>query len=71
LPISQVRAAFGEDLQDNSEQHKMNEHFGEVNVSVQMFKNVPMQVKLTDGNEEKRFGLPERFAKAVAELQSF
>lgn len=69
--LPQVRALFGEDLQSNSEQHKMNEHFGEVNVSVQMFKNVPTQVKLTDGNEEKRFGLPERFAKAVAELQSF
>lgn len=69
--LPQVRAAFGEDLQSSSEQHKMNEHFGEVNVSVQMFKNVPMQVKLTDGNEEKRFGLPERFAKAVAELQRF
>ncbi|MEC0664919.1 conserved virulence factor C family protein [Priestia flexa] len=69
--LPQVRAAFGEDIQDETENQQINEHYGEVSVAVQLFKNVPMQVKLTDGTEEKRFGLPNRFAKAVAEVQQF
>ncbi|MBN8435725.1 conserved virulence factor C family protein [Priestia flexa] len=69
--LPQVRAAFGEDVQDETESQQINEHYGEVSVAVQLFKNVPMQVKLTDGTEEKRFGLPDRFAKAVAEVQQF
>ncbi|MEE6132772.1 virulence factor [Priestia aryabhattai] len=69
--LPQVRAAFGEDVQGEAENQQINEHYGEVSVAVQLFKNVPMQVKLTDGTEEKRFGLPERFAKAVAEVQQF
>ncbi len=69
--LPQVRAAFGEDVQDETENQQINEHYGEVSVAVQLFKNVPMQVKLTDGTEEKRFGLPDRFAKAVAEVQQF
>ncbi|TYR80894.1 virulence factor [Priestia megaterium] len=69
--LPRVRAAFGEELQDEENNQQVNDHYGEVNVSVQMFKNIPMQVKLTDGNEEKRFGLPERFAKAFAEVQTY
>ncbi|WP_281998820.1 conserved virulence factor C family protein [Priestia flexa] len=69
--LPQVRAAFGEDIQDETENQQINEHYGEVSVAVQLFKNVPMQVKLTDGTEEKRFGLPDCFAKAVAEVQQF
>ncbi|WP_028784292.1 conserved virulence factor C family protein [Thalassobacillus devorans] len=41
------------------------EAFGEVKVFVQMFRGIPMQVKLDDGNEEKRIGLPERFKSAA------
>lgn len=69
--LPQVRAAFGEDVQGEAENQQINEHYGEVSVAVQLFKNVPMQVKLTDRTEEKQFGLPERFAKAVAEVQQF
>lgn len=43
--------------------------FGEVQVYVQMFKGLPMQVKLTAGAEEMRFGLPDRFGKAVIQAQ--
>ncbi|MFC0045390.1 conserved virulence factor C family protein [Metabacillus iocasae] len=70
--LPQVRVAFGENVSDEDHQEqKINEHFGEVKVFVQMFKNVPMQVKLTDDHEEKRVGLPDRFAKAVAQIQTF
>ncbi|WP_134701758.1 virulence factor [Ammoniphilus sp. YIM 78166] len=44
--------------------------FGEVHVSIQMFKGIPVQVKLTANAEEMRFGLPEQFGKAVLALQS-
>lgn len=39
--------------------------FGEVKVFIQMFRNIPMQVKLLDGEKEERFGLPELFTNAV------
>lgn len=69
--LPQVRSAFGEELSEtNDGQNIVNDHFGEVKVFVQMFKNIPMQVKLTDDVTEERFGLPERFKKAVIELQA-
>lgn len=44
--------------------------FGEVHVFIQMFKGIPVQVKLVAEAEEMRFGLPERFGKAVLSLQT-
>lgn len=46
-----------------------NDHFGEVKVYVQMLYGLPMQVKLTDGQEERRVGLPKPFIDAVLEAQ--
>ncbi|ART76767.1 virulence factor [Sutcliffiella horikoshii] len=68
--LSEVRAAFGEtdDNQDTEDQRSL-EGFGEVKVFVQMFQGIPMQVKLTDGDQEKRVGLPERFMKAILSAQ--
>ncbi|TWI58928.1 conserved virulence factor C family protein [Halalkalibacter nanhaiisediminis] len=68
--LPQVRAVFGEDSENQAEVNaQINDHFGEVNVSVQMFKGIPMQIKLTDGEQEKREGLPERFVEAIAKAQ--
>ncbi|ARK30369.1 conserved virulence factor C family protein [Halalkalibacter krulwichiae] len=67
--LPQVRSVFGEDVSDQSNQDQVNDHFGEVNVSVQMFKGIPMQIKLTDGEQDKREGLPERFIQAVSKAQ--
>ena len=36
---------------------------------VQMFKGIPLQVKLTDGEHEQRFGLPSMFVEAMNEAQ--
>ncbi|MDL4839341.1 conserved virulence factor C family protein [Aquibacillus rhizosphaerae] len=47
-----------------------DEAFGEVKVLIQMFRNIPMQVKLDDGNEEKRFGLPKIFMNATMEASA-
>lgn len=41
------------------------EAFGEVNVYLQLFRYIPMQVKLVAKDTEKRFGLPARFMDAV------
>lgn len=68
--LPQVRAAFGENVESESTSKAVvDEHFGEVQVLVQMYKGIPIQVKLTDGTEEKRFGLPERFIKTMSEAQ--
>lgn len=39
--------------------------FGEANVLVQMFRGIPMQIRVRAGHEEARVALPERFAEAA------
>jgi Virulence factor/Scaffold protein Nfu/NifU N terminal/HEAT repeats/PBS lyase HEAT-like repeat len=68
--LPQVRQAFGEKASDPADYAmKMDEHFGEIKVEVQMFKDIPLQVKLTDGTTERRFGMPEYFLKARERAQ--
>lgn len=65
--LPKVRAVFGEANEDSTEDEKhIDEHFGEVSVQVQMFKGIPMQVKVSNGEEEVRKGLPDRFKEAAA-----
>ncbi|SEA05549.1 HEAT repeat-containing protein [Thalassobacillus cyri] len=69
--LPRVREALGtkeeNEVQENTRQQAAptEEAFGEVKVFVQMFRGIPMQVKLDDGNEEKRVGLPEIFKNAA------
>ena len=69
--LSQVRTIFGEESEANNsgQAYNPNNGFGEVKVLLQMFRGIPMQVKLTDGEQEKRFGLPERFAQVAITAQ--
>lgn len=68
--LPQVRQAFGEEVEQPAEEpEEPQEAFGEVQAQVQMFKNIPMQIKLLSGEEEKRQGLPERFQTAAFEAQ--
>ncbi|WP_338469648.1 conserved virulence factor C family protein [Niallia sp. XMNu-256] len=68
LPL--VRKAFGQDEgEESGKGQKIDEHFGEIKAQVHMYKGVPVQIKLTDGMEEKRFALPETFAKAALDVQ--
>ncbi|MBU7593203.1 conserved virulence factor C family protein [Metabacillus halosaccharovorans] len=68
--LAQVRQAFGEDVLEGSSDNGTNEEaFGEVKVFIQMFNHIPMQVKLTDGITEQRFGLPDRFKDVVFKAQ--
>lgn len=68
--LPQVREAFGEENVEHSLQNvRVDEHFGEVHVQIQTFKEIPLQIKLISGNEEKRFGLQERFLQAMKASQ--
>ncbi|WP_273126085.1 conserved virulence factor C family protein [Bacillus weihaiensis] len=68
--LAAVRKAFGEEVSDdNKNENGLGEAFGEVKVFIQMFNQIPMQVKLTDGEREERIGLPERFKQAVFTVQ--
>lgn len=46
-------------------QDRAEPSYGEVRVFIQMFRGIPMQVKVDDGEGEKRFGLPEKFSNAI------
>lgn len=68
--LPKVRQAFGEKADEAAGgTQTMNEHFGEIKVEVQMFKGIPLQVKLTDGTTEKRFGMPEYFLEEREKAQ--
>jgi hypothetical protein len=68
--LPQVRKSFGETVGQSTEtNNQIDEHFGEIKVEVQMFKDIPLQVKLTDGTTEKRFGMPEYFLQARERAQ--
>jgi hypothetical protein len=59
-----VRQAFGEQADHSTNVEKVDEHFGEIKVEIQLFKDIPLQVKLSDGLTERRFGMPEYFLQA-------
>lgn len=68
--LPEVRDVLGteekpEDMQMGQGNTTDQDAYGQVNVFIQMFKNIPMQVKLDDGEEERRFGLPEIFTNAI------
>lgn len=67
--LAKVREAFGESAGNEATSSPNAPSFGEIQVQVQMFKDIPLQVKLTDGNEEKRFGMPANFLAAREKAQ--
>lgn len=66
--LPKVRAVFG-DVDDSNEANthqQLDDHFGEVNVQVHMFKGIPIQVKAFTSAEEVRIALPDEFKEATA-----
>lgn len=61
--IPQIEAVFGKEQQEETET-ALTDHYGEVRVHVQDYHGIPLQVKLFDGQTEKRFGLSARFTEA-------
>jgi len=70
LILPKVRIALGEKEEKESlENQTVNEHYGEVKVFVQMFKGIPMQLKLMEGDQETRHALSKRFIDSAYEAQ--
>ena len=66
--LSGIRAVLNGS--ESTEEHaQIDVHFGEVNVHVQVYKNVPMQVKVFDGESEVRIATGARFLEAFDEIQ--
>ncbi len=68
LPKVQNKLGSVEDLEEsftNQKSSQSTDAFGEIQVFIQMFRFIPMQVKLEEGDIEKRFGLPDRFTEAA------
>lgn len=69
--IPEVRKVLGTEETDvamdmnETTKGKDKASFGEVKIYIQMLRGIPMQVKVDNGEEERRFGLPERFTNAV------
>lgn len=69
--LTAIRLSFGESADSNLNVGTIpTDTFGEIQVLVQTFKGIPIQVKLLSGAEERRFGLPERFRNAVMSVQT-
>jgi hypothetical protein len=67
--LPEVRKVLGSDDADadlfSKAADQADDAFGEVSVLIQMIRYIPTQVKLEDGDNEKRFALPERFMEAA------
>jgi hypothetical protein len=70
--LSGVRRVFGQDetTANEGQETLKEEEITEIKVFIQMFRGLPMQIKLTTENEERRVGLPERFARAALQAQT-
>lgn len=66
--LADIRKALGGENVDVAKQ-EINEHYGEVNVHVQMYKSIPLQIKAFDGEGEVRISAGDRFTSAFKRLQ--
>jgi len=63
-----VREVFGDSREGSADTiETAAEGFGEAHVKVQMFRGIPMQIRVRSGGQEFRAAMPERFAAAVTE----
>ncbi|SEU25493.1 virulence factor [Paenibacillus sp. NFR01] len=71
--LREVQRRFGADGL-SAEVHLADEdagaHFGESQVFVQMFRGIPMQIRVKTGAHEERIALAARFAQAVTDVAS-
>lgn len=68
--LSEVRKALGEQEESTQvEEVTPIDNFGEVFVHVQMFRNIPLQIKVFDSSSEYRISTGDRFVKAFQSVQ--
>ena len=67
--LASIRQVLGEDnVQEENEIHAANDFYGEVYVHVQFYKQVPLQVKVFDNQQEYRVSCGERFVEAFNKI---
>ncbi|OMP65668.1 conserved virulence factor C family protein [Domibacillus epiphyticus] len=66
--LPKVRAAFGEGEEESAVSGLELDHFGEVETFIQVYKGVPLQLKLVSAEEEKRLALPDYCQEAFRKL---
>ena len=68
--LAKVRTVFGESVEGTGESsNKSDKGFGEVKVQIQLFKGIPIQIKVNSDLEEKRWSMPKAFIDAFQEAQ--
>lgn len=70
--LAEVQAVFNDEDSDEAAnvEEEADDSYGEVYVHVQTYKDIPLQVKVFDNLGEERFGMSERFIKAMEEVHS-
>ncbi|MDW0109590.1 virulence factor [Sporosarcina aquimarina] len=69
--LAEVRNVFNEETIEQTETELgADDHFGEVYVHVQTYKEIPLQVKVFDSENEQRFALSDRFVSAMEQVHS-
>lgn len=70
--LAEVEAIFNESeaVSNDENEETIDEHYGEVYVHVQTYKDIPLQVKVFDSESEQRFGLSDRFREAMEKVHS-
>ena len=72
--LAEVQGVFNEESAEvkveSQQENTPDEHYGEVYVHVQTYKDIPLQVKVFDSDSELRFGLSERFQESMQKVHS-
>lgn len=67
--LSGVRVALGEKGEATEQEVQVADHFGEVFVHVQMFRGLPLQIKVFDSSSEHRISTGNRFVQAFQSIE--
>ena len=67
--LASVRVALGEKGEKAEEETQVVDHYGEVFVHVQMFRGVPLQIKVFDSSSEHRISTGDRFVQAFQSIE--
>lgn len=67
--LSSIRIALGEKGEEVVQSHEALDHFGDVFVHVQMFRGVPLQIKVFDSTSEHRISTGDRFVEAFQSIE--
>lgn len=67
--LSNVRIALGEKGEISEQEVQAVDHYGEVFVHVQMFRGLPLQIKVFDSSSEHRISTGDRFAQSFQSIE--